>query len=61
MVGKEIVNTLKDILLLKEKVSSLSEVTKEVLKKLDNHNERIIKLETKLEVYEGLSRKKYIE
>lgn len=61
MVGKDIVNTLKDILLMKEKVSALSEMTKEVLKKLDDHNERIIKIETKFEVYESLSKRKYIE
>ncbi|MBE0427833.1 MAG: hypothetical protein IBX72_14460 [Nitrospirae bacterium] len=58
MVGKDIINTLKDILLLKEKVSTLSEVTKDVLKKLDNHNDRIIRLETKFEIYEALSKRK---
>jgi hypothetical protein len=58
MVGKDIINTLKNILLLKEKVSTLSEVTKDVLKKLDNHNDRIIRLETKFEIYEALSKRK---
>lgn len=61
MVGKDIINTLKDILMLKEKVSTLSEVTREVLKKLDNHNERIIRLETKFEIYEALSKRRHIE
>lgn len=61
MVGKDIINTLKDIVLMKERVSSLTEMTKEVLKKLDDHNARIIRLETKFEVYEGLSKRKRLE
>lgn len=58
-IGKDILNTLKDIILLKEKIELLSSKVERISEKLDLTHEKVIRLETKFEVYEGLSRKTF--
>jgi hypothetical protein len=51
------VQALKKIIIIEDRVSSMAEDLKKMAERLYEMDKRVLKLETKFEVYEGLSRK----
>ena len=46
----EVMGALKDVLVLNEKITQVSKVVEDALKELKNHEARIVRLETYVEI-----------
>jgi hypothetical protein len=56
-VGEDIYKTLKGLVGLQEQMKRIEQNLGEVAIELKSHRDRLIRLETKMEVYEGLARR----
>ena len=57
-VGEDIYKTLKGLVGLQDQMKRIEKNLSEVATELKSHRDRLIRLETKMEVYEGLARRK---
>ncbi|NKB80893.1 MAG: hypothetical protein GKS05_03145 [Nitrospirales bacterium] len=57
-VAEDIYKTLKGLVGLQDQMKRIEKNLGEVATELKNHRDRLVRLETKIEVYEGLSRRR---
>ncbi|MFB3070744.1 MAG: hypothetical protein ACE1ZK_01630 [Nitrospirales bacterium] len=58
-VAEDIYKTLKGLTGLQDQMKRIEKNLGEVSTELKNHRDRLIRLETKMEVYEGLSQRRF--
>jgi len=58
-VAEDIYKTLKGLTGLQDQMKRIEKNLGEVSTELKNHRDRLIQLETKMEVYEGLSQRRF--
>lgn len=60
-VADDIYRTLKGLVGLQEQMKRIEKNLSEVAAELKNHRDRLVRLETKIEVYENLARRRLPE
>lgn len=57
-VAEDIYRTLKGLVGLQDQMKGIEKNLGDVASELKNHRDRLVRLETKIEVYEGLAQKR---